>query len=281
MAKAPRRSPGVGDNSGEVDEGKVRHYLAVEILDQEAMETVRARRKRNRKLAEAFVPLADLDALYKMKDEPPASIILFFKRRLSVFSSFFTELKQFDLFQPRPNAPEVRAAFHHAGLMAGLQDKANQPPPGCAGDDLQQWQAGYSEGTEARDGASKANADFLAGALKNAEAGIVTDGTVKGNANKVGAQAAADFKADNPDVAATGGGLPDGQQLGDDFEAPKSELDKQTTRTVVKAQQQQAETPDPKEVEKAAAKLKESGFTAKPGKLPGEKSTPVNLAKTK
>lgn len=234
MAKTPRKSPGIGHNS-EIDSGNVLRALATEILDQKAMEEIRERRKRNRKRAEGNgVPLAHLDRLYRMRDEPLSEVENFFRQSWAVMSAFFKPLReQYDLFAPKPEAPERQAAARHAGLMAGVAGLECKPPPNLSGDDQVEWTSGWHEGNEAFKGANKELADVLADALKNAAAGKVTDGTgkapkggkaAKDKAAEVNAQAAADFKADNPDVKPPGD---------DGFEATKEELEGQSTRKAV------------------------------------------------
>lgn len=236
MAKTPRKSPGIGHNS-EIDSANVLKALATEILDQKEMDRVRERRKRNRKRAEANgVPLSHLDRLYSMRDAPLSEVENFFRQAWGVMAAFFKPLRdQYDLFQPKPEAPERQAAARHAGLMAGVSGAECKAPVNLSGDDQVEWTAGWHEGNDSYKDANKELADVLAEALQNASEGKVTDGTGKkggkagakaaaaAEAQRVAKQAAADFKADNPEVK-----TPD-----DGFEASKDELEAQTTRKAV------------------------------------------------
>lgn len=190
--------------------------LAVEVLDQEQMKLVRERRKTHRTAAEGKgVDLGHLDKLYKMRDEDEATIEKYFRGMWGAFTSLFSGLAtQMDMFVVK--APRERlAAFRHKGLMVGLKGEEAEPPKNFSGDELQAWQDGFNEGAEARQGAEVTLADTLADALKTAAAGGVVDGTggkrtTKPGAKaaaavaKVQAQAAADFKADNPEVKLPG-----------------------------------------------------------------------------
>lgn len=233
-----------------------RHALAMQALLGAEKDKMRERHKRIRKSIEAKgVILKDIDEAYRMKDMSDDEVIMWFKRKAASLGALFTGIvEQFDIFAPKANPTDRKLAFRHIGLMAGLDGKPATAPPNLAGADLNDWLEGHAEGAESREAA---NADFLAAAMENAEKGIVTDGTVKGakaKAKTVGAQAAADFKADNPGVK-----LP-----GEATTQPKGA--------------QTAETPDPDEVAKAARALKDKGFAAKPAALSGEKAA-VNLAK--
>lgn len=171
-----RASPGVGHNLPEPAD--FRKALAVEILDQEEAKKLREKRKANRKAAEGKnVNLSDLDATYQHRDDTFEEIVVFIKRRLHGFAAVWTDLfEQFDLLAPKAEAPEVRGAIYHAGLMAGVTGKPNIPPPGMVGDALQKWQLGYNEGAQARDEAEKEKLAIWQKAIDNANAGKVTDG---------------------------------------------------------------------------------------------------------
>lgn len=212
MPKPKRASSGVGHGANFAEPSAILAALATEVLQKEKMDELREQRKRSRKRAEANgVVLADLDLLFKKRDEPLSEIEGWFRRQFATLGAFFTDLPaQFDLFAPKPAAPERRAAFRHAGKMAGLKGEDGTPPPNLEGDELNQWMDGHAEGADAR---SNAHHDIIQAALENAANGQATDGTTgeatgaadqpikrgRGRPKKaeaVAAQAAADFAAD-------------------------------------------------------------------------------------
>lgn len=216
-----RKSPGVGHNSDGALQSKparIRHHLAIKVLDQEEMDKLRERIKAHSKAAQGdHIPAEDLTRLFKMMGMTATEVEIWMRRQWHVFAAFFTDLgDQFDIFAPKPAASEVRAAYRHHGMMAGIKGEACEPPPTLAGDERQQWIEGHHEGTTARDGAEKTRMEEIVKALDNADKGVVTDGTTKPKrqskadkeAEALRAQQAADFKADNPDVK-----IPDGVQL--------------------------------------------------------------------
>lgn len=179
-----RASPGVGHNGDGPSPEAMNLSLAVEILDQEAMAEIRERRKRHRATSEGRgVQLNMLDMVFKRKDDSPQDIEKMFREMWGHFSAYFSDLgQQYDLFTPKPAAPQLQAAYRHQGLMAALKGEDAAPPPLLVGDDLQKWQDGFNEGAAARKNAKKTIADELAEALRLAKAGRVVDatgGTVK------------------------------------------------------------------------------------------------------
>jgi len=203
MAKS---SPGVGRN--DVDPPPPETYLralGMVTLMAEEKKKMGERHKRLRKTIEGYgVALGDVDEMFRMKDSSEEEMISWFKRKAASFGALFSGItEQFDIFAPKPNPTDRKLAFAHIGKMSGLKGEPAKAPPNLAGADLTDWLAGHAEGARARD---QANADFLAAALDNAEKGVVTDGTgkPKTKAEKVGEQAKADFKADNPDVKLPG-----------------------------------------------------------------------------
>jgi len=256
MSKAPRKSPGVGRGENLASHEAINNALAMEVLDQEALETVREIRKRHRKNAEQNgVALSDLDDLYKSRDEPISNIVAMIRRKIHYLGSVFHPLRaQTDLFMQASASPEDQHAAKHVGKMAGLKGDPCSPPPALGGEDAQLWIDGHHEGATARAAALKQRkadektlADTLAAALSEPD-GKTVDGTGKGSkAEQVRAQAAADFAKDNPEGAAAAGIIPP------------------------------AEIAEEVDVEAEAKKLQENGFAPKPkpkavhGIIPGER----------
>jgi hypothetical protein len=209
----------IGGNSGLADHGHINNALAMEILDQEELDEVKERRKKHRKGYEMNgVTLADLDDLYRHRDDPIQDVVAMIKRKMHYLGTVFKPLRaQVDMFMQASESPEMQNAAFHAGRMAGLKGADASPPSNVVGEDLQLWLEGQQEGADARAAAKKlrkdearALSDNLAQALKNGENGLVTDGTGKAGpgvpgidpnrdptAVKVGEKAAADFMADN------------------------------------------------------------------------------------
>jgi hypothetical protein len=271
MAKAPRKSPGIGDNSKPIDQAAVRKALAMSILADKQKTDLNIRIKRMRSgFEKEGVPLAELDRLFKMRDEPASEILRMFRTLGQVFFAFFTDLgDQFDLLAPKADAPEERAAYRHAGMMQALKGEKMNPVPGLSGDSLQQMIEGYNEAWPLYEAGQADFADFLREALENAEAGIVTDGTGKKTAAErkaasVAAKAAKDFAEDNGDPLVVNGvaypnmtaadqarqklkdkAAGDGVKTADDFEASPEELAAQTQRKVLEEQRAAGEQPEP------------------------------------
>lgn len=208
MAKQSRKPAGVGHNSQLADPNDINRALARQLLLDQEMSDLKERHKRIRKgFEEKGVSLGRLDHWKKLSDKPIAEIEQEFRENFHYASAVFPDLgDQFDLFAPKAEAPERRMAFYHAGRMAALKGLPPTLPPGIGGDSAQQWQNGYNESLPFYTEAKSQHAEFLAAAVKNAEKGIVTDGTGKAKgkeakqAEQVREQARTDFKNDNPDV---------------------------------------------------------------------------------
>lgn len=210
-----RASPGVGrdETSNGPSPEDIREALALEITDQEMMRALRERRKQHRKDAEGkLVVLADLDELYKHRDDEPDDIEAWFRRRWRAFGAVFSELTQMDLFVRKSDGPQ-KATYAHQGMMIGLQGKACEAPDGLVGEDLQSFMGGFHDGNAARLKSQKTLADHIAAAIRITESGGVVDGTgdtvkaveqktpkaklsKKAQAEAVRLQAQADFEAD-------------------------------------------------------------------------------------
>lgn len=274
-----RASPGVGHNAGSElpKQADFRFHLAMEVLDQEEMAKIRERRKKHRKGAEGKgIVVEDLDRLYKMKDLTPDEVLHWFKRQWNALGSLFSDLnEQFNLFAPKPSAPEERAAFEHAGFMAGIQGKPAVAPPNMVGDNLQKWMKGHGEGAAFRVEAERQRLEEISQALDNADKGIVTDGTgkrtgrvKKTEADKVRQQAQEDFKADNPGSPATEEEMKEalankasdaeGGEQGDFSEASEEELAAQTGRPAAAA----AASEKMSQSQKAASRREAAGVSS-------------------
>ena len=251
MVKATRKSPGVGrdTNSGDnLTDEAIEIALATEVLDQENMAAARERRKRNRKRAEGNgVPLAELDDLYKRRDDTVADVLAFFKLKFRVLSAHFKALKprQADLFDMDV---DHKGAIAHLGMMAGMKGEKALPPPTYQGEEIKVWMDAHEVGATRRSEAADAileSAQANPGKPVDATSGAVT----KATAASVREQAAKDFEEDNagskpPDTTKDGveriagmpkmGELADGTALvGEDFvEASPEELAQQTSRPV-------------------------------------------------
>ena len=110
------------------------------------------------------------------------------------------------------------------GYKAGLRQLVAKPPPECGERFVQAWMGEHERGLKEV-------------TLANVPGAARLKPSVVGDPAEVGAKAAADFAEDNPEALAA-----------------------QTPRTAIKAKQQ-AEVPDPEEVDKAARALKKKeGF---------------------
>lgn len=219
MAKSKRASPGVNRNLPNTPEpDAILRALAAEMADQGALIAIRERRKEHRKAAELEgVNLKELDDLYKSRDMTAEEIEAAFRRKWAHFAAVFTSLSdQLDLFVAKA-APETRAAYGHAGRMAGLAGKACEPPDGLVGEPLQEWLGGWHSAASARSTAMQDLSASLLKAIAIADEGGVVDGTgdevkavepkkgkakagsARAKADSVRLQAADDFEADqNP-----------------------------------------------------------------------------------
>lgn len=201
MAKPPKKSPGVGHNSLASHEA-INLALAKQFLMDQEMDSLKEKHKRARAGFEGTgVILGQIDKIKKLAGQPVAAIEKQFREDFHYAGAMYPDLyEQFDIFAPKAEAPERRAAHYHVGKMSALRGEPNTPPPGVTGDDLQRWQKGYNDHLPLFE---KAKAEILAEAIENAENGKVTDGTggkAARAARAVRTQAAADFKADNPGV---------------------------------------------------------------------------------
>ena len=215
MPKTKRASPALNrtDLTNGPSPQDILAALAMEVLDQEAMVTLRERRKAHRKAYELKGgTLQELDRAFKMTDQPVSEIKAWFRRNFAVLGAVFPDLvTQYDLFTVKAE-PETKAAHRHVGKMAGLTGKAPECPDSLVGEPLQEWMAGWQEGHEARAGAEQTLADVLAAALDNAEKGIVTDGTggkrltkKELKAREVALRASSDFTEDEAERARAAG----------------------------------------------------------------------------
>lgn len=197
MVKPTRASPATGKAGNGPSPDAIMEALAVEMLDQDALTTVKERRKRNRKIAEGKgVDLGHLDALYKRRDEPASKIEEYFRGLWMHMTAHFTDLAdQMDMFVPKA-AREAKAAFFHSGMMAGLKGEKDEAPLNLDGDERNEWLKGHTKGAGLRGGAEKSLADTLAAAMKIADAGGVVDGKTGEAVKGARAKAAADAKED-------------------------------------------------------------------------------------
>src|SRR5437899_3831394 len=93
MPRTKRASPGIGHGDNLPDSAAVRAALATEVIFQQKKEALREQHKRARKGMEANgVPLADLDTLYKLRDEPDSEIEAWFRRKFAVLGAVFSSL---------------------------------------------------------------------------------------------------------------------------------------------------------------------------------------------
>lgn len=191
MPKGKRASPGVGHNSGLADHGDIRAALALDILFDEQKATLNERHKRARAAMEGKgVSLAELKFLKGLAGQAGSEVEALFRRQWHFIGAIFEKLTaQYDLFAPKPSAPERQAASFTLGLMAGLYGKELVIPPAIVGDDRDEMIRGHNEGADRR---TAAKAEILTFALDPKNAGKTTDGT----AAAVGAKAAADFAKD-------------------------------------------------------------------------------------
>lgn len=204
MAKS-RKPAGVGHNSQLADPNDIQTALARQLMLDKELDDLKERHKRIRKgFEQSGVSLARLDKWKKLVDKPVADIEREFREDFHYAGVAFPDLgEQFNLFAPKAEAPERRAAFYHKGRMAALKGDEPTPPPGISGDDLQRWQSGYNDHLPFYQKAKSEQAEFMAKALENAENGIVTDGTGTAEEKKTRAvrqQARKDFAEDNPGV---------------------------------------------------------------------------------
>lgn len=177
MRKTKRASSGIGHNGDLAPHEVWLKALAVEILYQEQKKQLRELHKRARKTLEGKgVTLAELDALYKRREDSPEEIEALFRRLFNAFGAVHTEITQYDLFTVKADAP-AKAAHRMNGQMSALAGEPCQPPSGLVGEPLQEWTEGWHEGEETRKAGLKTLADTLAEALAEAEKGNVVDGT--------------------------------------------------------------------------------------------------------
>lgn len=253
MAKKPKRAsprPGREGNGPTPDE--IMDAVAKELLDKENAKRVNEMRKRHRADFEAKGGnLSHLDELFKRRDDSAEEIQAYFAGMFRTFGAYFEEFSEMDLFTRKTTKVE-KASFEHAGMMAGLKGEPGTPPPNLVGDEIQDWLSGYAKGSGARQRNATSTIDEISKAFAIVDAGGVVDGTGKTvkavepakaktaaqkKADAVASQAAADFKEDNLEVTpalekiAGVGALNDpAPQLGDDFEAPESEIAQQAGR---------------------------------------------------
>lgn len=201
MARAPKKTPGLGHNGGLPDHGDIRTAAAMEMIYEDKEKALREEKKRARlRLVEGKGLLQDdMKFLKGLREKSATEVIDIFKRQWHSVGAFYPEAhEQMDLFTKKSDAP-TRAAHFTMGLLAGLQGKELVIPPMIVGDDQQQMIAGHNEGRERH---AAAQAGILGQALENAANGKVTDG-------KTGApildKTAADFSKDQ---AASGGDDP-------------------------------------------------------------------------
>jgi|GEM_PF-4987682 len=192
----------VGDNIG-VTREKFMENLAIALKDNQERDAVKARRSANRKHAKADgIDLGKMDEAIKMSEWSPSEIADHFAKQFAYLGYMSVDVgTQFDMFNGPQAQPKAPLDYYPAGLYAGIQGKPCEPPAELTGNDRQRWIAGWHEGQA-----------FLARGLeKRAERSALTppaDPT-----NGVRDQAAADFKADNPEASGDGG-EPDGDADG-------------------------------------------------------------------
>lgn len=188
-----RASPGVGHNSGAnlPTQEDVRTALAMRQLIAEQQAALREKAKRvNKKIEGMSIPVSEIKFLEGLMDKSGSEVEQIFRIKWSLIGAVFDKLfEQFDLFSPKPAAPESRAAHYTLGLLAGVRGKELEIPPAVVGDERNQMIAGHQEGIARREAAKQS---ILSESLDPANAGAVTDGT----SGAVAARAAADFAAD-------------------------------------------------------------------------------------
>lgn len=175
-----RASPGVNRNiPNDPDPEAIQRALANEVVMKEAIQLLTEKRKSLRKTAEGEgVVLAELDDLYKRRDDEPDEILAMFRRKWSHFTAFFQDLgDQLDLFTARSVTRSDKAGYEHAGRMAGLTGKPCEAPDGLVGEGLQMWMEGWHTAHERRVNARSTLADDIAAAFKIVDEGGVVDGT--------------------------------------------------------------------------------------------------------
>lgn len=244
MAKS-RKPAGVGHNSQLADPNDIQTALARQLMLDKELDDLKERHKRIRKgFEQSGVSLARLDKWKKLVDKPVADIEREFREDFHYAGVAFPDLgEQFNLFAPKAEAPERRAAFYHKGRMAALKGDEPTPPPGISGDDLQRWQSGYNDHLPFYQKAKSEQAEFMAKALENAENGIVTDGTGTAQEKKTRAvrqQARKDFAADNPEVD-----LGEAPSSGEASPATEADPEPSEVESDVDQSDDNQETPDP------------------------------------
>lgn len=208
-----RASPSTGHGDNLPDSSAYLRALALELQMKERKKALSEAHKRVRTTIEgAGIVLEDLDTMVKMRDKSAAETEQWIRRKFAALSSYFTDLKNLELFTPKDPAAK-REVYRHKGRMSGVEGKEASPPKGITTDESNEWMSGWHEGNDARAAAEPVLADILSDALKTAAAGGVVDGT-KGS--KVGRRAATEAarlsKTDPPDDSGIGG--PTGDETG-------------------------------------------------------------------
>lgn len=175
-----RASPSTGHGENLPSSDAYLRALALELQMKERKKALNEAHKRVRTTIEgAGIVLEDLDTLVKMKDKSPEESEAWIRRKFAALSSYFSDLRNLELFTPRDHSAK-REVYRHKGRMAGVEGLEASPPKGITTDEVTEWMTGWHEGSCAREGSKPVLADILADALKTADAGGVVNGTGKG-----------------------------------------------------------------------------------------------------
>ncbi len=197
MPKAKPRSPGVGHNSDATppDVKDMMIALAVKVLDEEEKGKMMERHKLHSKAAQGKrVTAEDIKEMFAMRDLTGAELEQKLNRMILRMGAVNPDLgQQLDIFVPKATKTQ-KAAYRQTGMMAAIKGLAFTPPPGLAGDSLQEMLDGWNDGAAYRKAAENERLDEMRKAIKKAEE---EDARSAASAAEVNRRAAEDFAKDN------------------------------------------------------------------------------------
>lgn len=172
-----RASPSVGHGDNPPGPEVFLRALALEVVMQEKLSSLREAHKRVRaSIEQSGVNVDDLKTMYSLRMKTEAEAETWIRRKFAALSAVHRGVGEKMEFRDLA-ADEHANLWRHKGRMAGVNGAEPRPLGGVTTEEVSWWMDGYHQGSGARQAAEPVLADILAEALETAERGEVADGT--------------------------------------------------------------------------------------------------------